>query len=75
MILHVIIYILCQGSVSMEEVVCPLCSEAESKGVEVEEVGGRVVHLTFIQETGVCIWLKICNVNYDLSLILKTLTS
>lgn len=36
------IYVECQRSVPIQEVGCPLCVEAERKGVEVRAVDGRV---------------------------------
>lgn len=38
----------------MQDVVCPLSSKAESKGVEIRVVDGHVAHLTFMQKFASC---------------------
>lgn len=54
-------YIQHQHSVPMQVVVCPSCSDAECKVVEVRVMGGHVTCLTFIQEKGVHILSQTCN--------------
>lgn len=50
-ILDPTIYVQCQRSVSMKEVVS---SDVESNGVGVGVVDGHVACATFVQETGIC---------------------
>lgn len=46
-ILHLMIYVQCQRSVSVQEVACPLSRAVESKALEVGVVDGSAAHLTF----------------------------
>lgn len=57
-VLHFTIYMQCQHSGLMQEVVWLLCSEAESKSVEDRMVDGHVPYPTFMKETGACIPLS-----------------
>lgn len=42
MIMQDVVYVQCQCSVPMPEVGCPLCSEVESRGVEVGVLDGNI---------------------------------
>lgn len=46
--------------VPMQEVVCPVCLEAGSKGAEEQFVDGHAVRLTLMQDTGLCLLWQTC---------------
>lgn len=56
MIMHLMIYIQCQHSVQMQEVMWAKCSKAEmNEGVEIRMVDGPVASTTFTKESRVCV--------------------
>lgn len=53
-IFDTLIYFLRQRSVSVQEVVCPLCSEMDNKSLQIRVADGRVPQATLMQQNIIC---------------------